>query len=141
MVEASGLKKSVIPCIQQTLSEGVRVMGVLIDHIESVEEMLLRGGMECTPCGVEEEENTEEEERGGESIATEAGEERRRSGSGEGWRRRGHGCGLGVDPTPLAPLWGSGHARDFCFCRAVGFGGLCSGTNRDGVGATGGFST
>lgn len=48
-------------------------MGVLVHHIESVEEMVLRGGVKCTPRGVEEEENTEKEDRRGGSIATEAG--------------------------------------------------------------------
>jgi hypothetical protein len=42
------------------LSEGVRVVRVLIDHIESVEEMLLRWGVEYAPGGI----NDEEEEEG-----------------------------------------------------------------------------
>jgi len=37
VVKASGLEKSVISPVQETLGEGVRVVGVLADEVEGVE--------------------------------------------------------------------------------------------------------
>lgn len=104
MVKASGLEKSVISPVQETLGEGIRVVGVLADEIEGVEPAGRRWAAEeggrrgaDSPGGVSGSDEEERGQRGGDGNERAAEVERLwglgcGDGDGEGGGGGGHGA-------------------------------------------------